>query len=172
MASDGIPPDQPATPPKRDMDWRDIVLLLIGIWLFVVPWVLVPTVFTITGSLNIRLAGGLGAARWTDWICGVLIASLSLGALVQYMRWRWFVLILGAVVFTAPWFTGLMGPTDFVSPRSPMLGGFAMVFLVMPGAGGFVWNSWLCGAAVILLTLWAAWAARKQVVTETTEFTN
>lgn len=98
--------------------------LILGVWLFISPWVLP--------------APATGSFAWDGWIVGILVAALSIGALVQVTEWEdWGNLILGAWLFISPWILG------FVT------GGVA------------AWNAYIVGALVALISIWGIVAVRQ-----------
>lgn len=146
-----------------DVSWLPWVVAALGLWLICAPWVLLPAMPTMTGPVGLRIDIAIGSASWTDWICGALIAILALVAGFRVPLLRWALPVLAAVVFAVPWFAGLLGPADLASPSSSVITGFVMLLMVLPGMGGFVWNSWLTGAAVFVLVFWPSWRSRKVV---------
>lgn len=70
--------------------WPNGLLLLLAIWLFISPWVIV--------------GATMGAAAWNTWVVAVVIGALSIGALAQFAEWEdWLNLVLGAWLFFSPW---------------------------------------------------------------------
>lgn len=68
----------------------DLVNLLLGVGLFVSPWVF--------GFTNVN------AASWNAWISGALIAALAAAALWLFAEWEeWLTLIVGVWVAISPW---------------------------------------------------------------------
>jgi uncharacterized membrane protein HdeD (DUF308 family) len=75
---------------KNVQDW---INLICGVLLFVSPWAL-------------GFSGDLMAAR-TAWVGGVIISIIGVAALMQFAEWEeWVALIVGALVFIAPWVLG------------------------------------------------------------------
>jgi hypothetical protein len=73
---------------KREL-WQDWVNLVLGIWLFIAPFV------------------GIGAAHdaaiWNSYVCGILVAVFSWAALVRPQRWEeWLNLVVGIWLIIAP----------------------------------------------------------------------
>lgn len=70
--------------------WQDWVNLILGVWLFISPWILTPV-----GAID----------RWNFWVIGVIIAGLALYALaVPRARLpEWMLLLFGAWMFISPW---------------------------------------------------------------------
>ena len=74
--------------------WQDWVNLVLGIWLFIVPWVIAPVAAGVTG--------------WNAWLIGAAIFFVSLWALAMPSSpWpEWINIVLGAWLFIAPWVLG------------------------------------------------------------------
>ncbi|MBI5164282.1 MAG: SPW repeat protein [Magnetospirillum sp.] len=73
--------------------WQDWVNLIIGAWLFVSPWVL--------GYAD------LPAAAWNSWIFGIVVAVVSIAALIQFAQWEeWINVLFGVWLLAAPWVMG------------------------------------------------------------------
>lgn len=78
--------------------WRDSANFVLGLWLFVSPWVLA------FGEFNV--------AVWNAWILGVIIAVAALAALAQYHEWEeWVSLVFGAWLIVSPWVLGFTAAT-------------------------------------------------------------
>lgn len=77
---------------ERKQRWQDWVSLILGIWLFISPFI------------------GLGVtenAAWNSWIFGAVIAVMSAWALASPERWEeWVNLVVGVWVFIAPFVLG------------------------------------------------------------------
>ena len=106
--------------------WQDWVNLVLGVWLFVAPWIWHST----TPS----------SATWTNsgpnaWILGGLIFLMSLWALA-----------MPAVKFPE-WINALAGLWLFIAPWAL---GFARV------TASSAWNQWAVGVIVFVLAVWAA----------------
>ena len=75
---------------KNVQDW---ISLVCGVLLFISPWAL-------------GFTGDLTAAR-TSWIGEVVIAVISIAALVQFAEWEeWVTLVVGLAVAASPWVLG------------------------------------------------------------------
>ncbi|MCK1604944.1 MULTISPECIES: SPW repeat protein [unclassified Bradyrhizobium] len=76
--------------------WRrelipDVLNLLLGIGLFISPWLL--------GFSNER------TPSWNAWASGLVIAALALAALTAFAEWEeWIALAVGVWVALSPWF--------------------------------------------------------------------
>lgn len=76
--------------------WRDGVMLVLGVWLFLSPWIL-------------GFAAALPAA-WNAWIVGIVIAAVAAWAIVRFAPWQdWVNGVLGAWLVIAPWVLGFGG---------------------------------------------------------------
>lgn len=74
--------------------WRDVVNLVLGIWIVVSPWAL--------GFAGEQLAA------WNAYIVGVIVAVAALAALVEFHRWEeWVNVVLGAWLVISPWVLGV-----------------------------------------------------------------
>jgi len=73
--------------------WQDWLNLILGIWLFFSPFV------------GMEVASSVPA--WNGYIFGLLIAGLSLWALIQPQAWEeWINLIIGIWLIISPFFPG------------------------------------------------------------------
>lgn len=109
---------------NRPQDWMNLVL---GIWLFVSPWVLGYAGGTTTNGAASIMAGN---AAWNAWILGVLVVLNSAWSLSQLEPWKEGInQIMGAWIFAAPW---------------------ALNFTRLSAAA---WDQWLTGAAIFLVAL-------------------
>ncbi len=70
--------------------WQDVINLLLGIWLFVSPWVL--------GY------AGAGTTAVNAWIFGVIVSIFALLAIFAYQWWEeWINAAIGVWIFVSPW---------------------------------------------------------------------
>ena len=154
----------PAAPRRRlSLHWQDVLVALLGVWLFISPWIVARPIAHRAGTVPVanpliaRIALALHGATWLDWIVGALLV-LAMAVTLWRHGWvgRWAAVALGAVAFATPWIFRLIGPGNVATPPGPVMSGFAVMFLVLPGAGGLVWSNWLTGAAACLLSLWSA----------------
>lgn len=75
---------------NRNDQWQDIINLILGIWLFVSPWV-----------LGYSTAG---TAAWNAWIIGVVVFVLSATSLAAFRQWEeWINVVLGIWLIVSPW---------------------------------------------------------------------
>lgn len=78
---------------KSNTHFQDYANLVLGILLFLSPW-------------SLGYADAEMAAR-TAWIGGIVIAILSLAAIVNFAEWEeWLTLLMGVAVIIAPYFFG------------------------------------------------------------------
>jgi hypothetical protein len=111
---------------KHWQDWGNLVL---GLWVFISPWVLQQIMAT---GAEAGSAATNGAAAWNLYIVGIAIAALAGAALYAFQAWEeWTNLALGAWLFASPWVLG-----------------FSSSALLM-------WNAVIVGALVVVLAGWA-----------------
>jgi hypothetical protein len=106
--------------------WQDWVNLVLGVWLFIAPWIWHST----TAS-----AASMTSSGWDGWILGIIIVVMALWALSspQTVFPEWINAIAGIWLFIAPWVLG-----------------FARV-----GASSS-WNQWAVAIIVFVLSVWVA----------------
>lgn len=98
----------------RKDSYVDIINFLLGLVLFVSPWV-------------IGISGGL-AAR-SAWVGGILISVAALLALFAFAEWEeWANLIFGLGVLVAPWGVGFAS-TDYVATQTHVVIGIIVAVL-------------------------------------------
>lgn len=108
--------------------WQDWVNLVLGLWVFVTPWVLQHTMATGAGASGAVTS----AAMWNLFIVGIAIALLAAAALFAFQVWEeWINLALGAWLLVSPWVPGFSA--------SALL----------------AWNAVIVGALVLLFAGWA-----------------
>lgn len=74
--------------------WQDVANLVLGVWLFLSPWILG---FTDIGNASINA-----------WIFGVVVAVLALLAIFAYQQWEeWLAAAIGVWLFVSPWVLGV-----------------------------------------------------------------
>jgi len=104
--------------------WPNGLTLALAVWLFISPWVLT--------------APAAGAWAWNSCVVAIIVAALSIGALVQLAQWEdWINVILGAWLFISPWVYGYTGTESAA------------------------WNSYIVGALIFFIGLWGVSAARR-----------
>ncbi|HUK59243.1 MAG TPA: SPW repeat protein [Stellaceae bacterium] len=88
--------------PRRWQDWSNLVL---GVWLFISPWLLGFAISAGVGSGAAPAAtGAVSAATWDAWIFGVLTVIVTLWTMAQFAAWQeWLSLLIGIWLFVAPW---------------------------------------------------------------------
>ena len=110
--------------------WPHVVSLLIGIWLFLSPWIL---------GFN-----GLNPAAWTlnpiatnAWIIGTMIMLLALLAFVSHEKWEdWLGAGLGAWLFISAWVMRVSAYPEIL------------------------WNNLVLGTLIFALAIWSVWLRR------------
>ncbi|HEX8741182.1 MAG TPA: SPW repeat protein, partial [Casimicrobiaceae bacterium] len=79
----------------RQQRWQDWINLLLGIWLFISPWV-------------VGFEGGQMAASWNAWILGVAIVVFSAIAVSMPQVWEEIInLLLGIWMVISSWIIGV-----------------------------------------------------------------
>jgi SPW repeat len=74
--------------------WQDWVSLVLGVLLFIAPWV---------------FGTATGAGAWDAWvlgIIGVILALIALAAVSTATLTEWISVVLGIVLFISPWVLG------------------------------------------------------------------
>lgn len=106
--------------------WQDSANLVLGVWLFLSPWILGFT--------------GTGVAMWNAYVLGVIIAVAAIAALVAFHEWEeWADMAFGAWLIVSPWLLGF-GTTTAGAEG---------------GAFAATWNFVVVGALTIALAAWA-----------------
>lgn len=83
---------------KLTHHWRDVVALLLGIWLIVSPWAL--------GYLADT------TAAWNAYAVGIVVVVAAAATLVAFHRWEeWINVVLGAWLIVSPFVLGQTGQT-------------------------------------------------------------
>ncbi|MFO1174575.1 MAG: SPW repeat protein [Paracoccaceae bacterium] len=78
---------------KLSDNWQDGISLILGIWLFMSPWLLGFT--------------GLDAAFWNAVAFGLVIVLMALMALFEFHEWEeWADMVIGAWLVVSPWVLG------------------------------------------------------------------
>jgi len=99
--------------------WQDWVNLGMGGWLFVSPWVVD--------------FGHIPAAAWNCWMMGVVVAAVSVAALIQFVRWEeWINAGIGLWLLASPWLLGFADADQT----------------------GALWNHVASGVVIGVLALW------------------
>lgn len=81
--------------------WRDVVNLVLGVWIVVSPWAL-------------GFAAQQTAAR-NAYFVGVIVAVAALATLVNFHKWEeWVNAVLGAWLIVSPWVLGVAAITALV----------------------------------------------------------
>jgi hypothetical protein len=129
--------------------WRDWVMLVLAVWLFVSPWVL-RFAFGMPAEATGQAAAGataqpvmpvanLTAATWNAWIVAIVIAALSIWAIAMYAEWQ-------------DWLNGLLGIWLIVAPWVLKFSAAAIV----------TWDHVIVGILVVVLAAWELWAVRHE----------
>lgn len=120
----------------RSDRWRDWVMLVLAVWLFLSPWILG---FTGVQLIEGEAVAGLGAAAWNAWILGIVIGALAIWAITSFAEWHdWANGVLGIWLVVAPWILG-----------------FAAV-------SAAVWNHVIVGLVIVLAADWELWDVRQR----------
>ena len=120
---------------SRSSNWQDWCSFILGVWLFISPWVLqfgsAPAASP-AGAPGAPPPGGLAAgnAAWNAWVLGVIIALVAIAAIREVLPWEeWVNFVLGIWLFIAPW------------------------VLSFSGLAKASWDHWIVGILVFLLSL-------------------
>jgi hypothetical protein len=105
--------------------WQDWVNLVLGIWLFIAPW--------IWGNSRAPSPHEFTSA-WNAWILAVIVVIIALWALSSPAMTgvEWINVIAGIWLFIAPWVLGFAAAGHSAA-----------------------WNQWVVGIIVFVLSLWA-----------------
>lgn len=113
--------------------WRDGVMLVLAVWLFISPWLL-------GYVMGAPLGGGEATATvaaWNAWVIAVILAVVTAWALFSFAEWQdWVTGLLGAWLVIAPWVLGY---------------GATMTA---------VWNHVIVGVVIVVLAAWELWDVR------------
>ena len=124
----GGPNDRPnCTADQRPRHrWQDWVNLILGVWLFVAPWIWHSTAASAASSTS---------SGWDAWVMGVIVVVMALWA-------------LAAPTVAAPeWINAVAGIWLFIAP-------FVLGYHRVTASSA--WNQWSVGAIVFILAIWAA----------------
>lgn len=78
---------------KIAAQWQHAVNFLLGVWLFLSPWILGYT--------------ATQAAAWNAYVLGIVIAVLGVAAVMQFQKWEAWLAALGGVwLVVSPWILG------------------------------------------------------------------
>ncbi|MBI2584505.1 MAG: SPW repeat protein [Rhodospirillales bacterium] len=109
--------------------WQDWLNVILGLWIFVLPWSVLHPMAAGAGATT----GATVGAMWNLYIVGSLIAVVAAMALVAFKAWEeWINLVLGGWLVISPWVVG-----------------FSTSTLLM-------WNAVIVGALVVLFAGWSA----------------
>lgn len=111
---------------KATRSWQDGVCLLVGIWLFLSPWLL--------GF------SGLPVAFWNALLFGVIIVAMAVMAIVEFHDWEeWADMAIGVWLFVSPW----------------VLGFVALSAVADAAAFAATWNFVATGIVTLALAAWS-----------------
>ena len=113
--------------------------LLLGVWLFVSPWVLgfAAAVHAWGAGMPDSPAATGGGAAWDAWILGGLVIIAALSRVARLALWQdHAILVMGGWIFAAPWVLGF-------NPWWPLAS----------------WDHWMTGLLLFLISAWAIPAA-------------
>ena len=83
----------------KKQHWQDSVNALLGVWVFLSPWLLQ---HAMAGAA--MLSGVGGTAMWNFYIVGIAIAVFAVAAVLAFYLWQeWGNLTLGAWLCLSPW---------------------------------------------------------------------
>jgi hypothetical protein len=106
--------------------WQVWLASLIGLWVFLSPWVLANLESTVAAPLN-------DAAKWNLYVGGGAILILSVVAVVSFRSWlAWLTAIVGVWLAASAW------------------------ILSFDDATAVLWSTVAAGGAVAILAAWAA----------------
>lgn len=99
----------------KTQHWQDWVNAVLGLWVFISPW--------------IPQFGGAGdLATWNFWIVGFAVAFLAAGALSAFQRWEeWTNIVLGVWLLASPWLLGF-STSAALTWNAVIIGGLVAVF--------------------------------------------
>jgi hypothetical protein len=123
--------------------WRDWVMLVLAVWLFISPWVLgfasAAMVAAAPSGGAAMPSPGLTTAAWNAWVLGVVVAALAIWAIAMFAEWHdWVTGILGVWLVIAPWVIG---------------------FSAMAAA---LWDHVIVGILIVVLAAWELWEVRQE----------
>jgi ABC-type Co2+ transport system permease subunit len=73
--------------------WRDDANLVLGVWLFLSPWIL--------------QYSGMQMAAWNAWIMGVVVVLAAVAAILYFQEWEEYLAVLVAAwLVISPWALG------------------------------------------------------------------
>lgn len=109
--------------------WQDWVIMLLGAWAFVSPWVLAHA-----GTGGTEAAHLAALATWNLWIVGAVVAALALSARSKFAPWKeWINAALGISLCVSPWFWTT--ERTVVLTWSTIISGFVIMMFAAWSAG-------------------------------------
>lgn len=104
----------------RFQDWINLVL---GAFLILSPWLF--------GFADQTMAA------WNSWIAGIVVAALSVAALVRFAEWEeWVNVAIGIWILVSPWVLGFSG------------------------VSAAMWTCVVLGIVIAAMAAWEAWTTR------------
>ena len=101
----------------RHQRWQDWINLLIGIWLFISPWV-------------VGYEGAQMAASWSAWILGVAIVVFSAIAVSMPQAWEEVInLLLGIWMVLSSWIIGVTSRA--AQTNAVIVGSLVILFAIL-----------------------------------------
>ncbi|SPH24372.1 hypothetical protein DEA8626_03423 [Defluviimonas aquaemixtae] len=111
---------------KATESWQDGLCLVLGVWLFLSPWLLGFAV--------------LPAAFWNAVLFGVIIAGMAIMAIVEFRDWEeWADMAIGVWLVISPW----------------VLGFAALSAVADASAFAATWNFVATGILTLALSAWS-----------------
>ena len=102
---------------------QDTVNALLGVWVFISPWLLQ---HVMAGAAAPNGVGG--AAMWNLYLVGFAIAAFAVAALYLFNPWEeWINLALGCWLLVSPWLLGFSTSTALMW-NTVIAGGLVVVF--------------------------------------------
>ncbi len=108
--------------------WQNQSNLVLGLWVFISPWILQHATATGAGPLS---AATNSIALWNLHIIGIAVSVLAMAALIAFRDWQeWTNMALGFWLYVSPWALG-----------------FSASVLLM-------WNAVIVGTLIVVLAGW------------------
>lgn len=106
--------------------WQDWVNLVLGVWLFIAPWIWHSTTVVAASATD---------SGWNAWILGVIVVVMALWALSS------------PLTAIPEWINAIAGIWLFIAP-------FVLEYHRVTASSA--WNQWAVGVIVFVLAIWAA----------------
>ena len=95
---------------KKNAQWENWVNLVLGAWVFVMPWVIshtLPTMRTAGTRWNYTIFSAMAGAMWNFAIVGAIILVAAMMAIKQIKPWEeWTNMTAGFWLVLSPWMFG------------------------------------------------------------------